>query len=709
MTLAEPKDRPHQVLVVDDEETIVFVLRSLVSNMGCDVTTTGSGTEVLELVERDRFSVVLLDIVLPGLNGIEVLDHIKQVSPDTEVIIMTSNASVETAIEAIRRGAYDYIHKPFELDEVSATVNRALEKRTLALRNRTLLDELGRRNDDLSATIKRLSSLTAAGIGMSGLESQHDLLSFFLDIVTDELGVSRVSVMLLDHEGVLRIAAARGLSDEVVRDTRVKIGEGVAGKVIRTGRPVIVGDQDLAPAEGQGAVQDVPGPYLSLPIMLSMPIRSAAGVIGTVNVTSRESGIPFAEEDVQFLAGLAGQLAVAVERAGHFDLLQKAMASLTQTQEQLIASAGLKALGELAAGVAHDFNNNLNALLGNTQLALRALTRTPPDPDEARSYLETIEKLSRQAALTVRRVQDSARTQSQQPPQPIDVNEAVRLAVELTRPKWKEECEVLGRTVMVQEELGSVPPILADCQELAQVVSNLIFNSIEAMPSGGHIILRTRYRDDGVEVDVEDTGVGMSSEVKDHVFDPFFTTKAGGHGLGLSVARGIVGRIGGTIGVESEPGLGTCFTMRFSAAEPSARPAAPDVPEVLDAPVGVRILFVEDEQQNRDVFQTMLAQEGHHTLFAQGAEEALQLLEDHTVDLMITDLSMPGMSGWELITAVRRKLPALPIAIVSGWGAQLDETRLQAAGVSRVLGKPVGIDELLECVRACVTGIPRAA
>jgi signal transduction histidine kinase len=514
--------------------------------------------------------------------------------------------------------------------------------------------------------------------------------------------------MLLDHNGELRIVAARGLPDEVVRNTRVKVGEGVVGRVIQTGKAVLAGDGDT-PAEGQGSVPDVPGPYLSVPIVLSMPIKSAAGVIGAVNVTARESGRSFVEEDVQFLAGLAGQLAVAVERAGHFDLLQKAMEELQQAQEHLIASTRLKALGELAAGVAHDFNNNLNALLGNTQLARRALERQPTDAEAARGYLETAEKIARQAAMTVKRIQDSSRAYHSQRLEATDINESVRLAVELTRMKWKEECEVLGRPVVVEQDLAEVPSIMADQQELAQVFSNLILNSIDAMPIGGEIVFRTRLIDGSVEAQVEDTGEGMTPDVQDRIFEPFFTTKEGGQGLGLSVARGIVGRMGGTIEVQSEPEKGTRFTLRFTPS--AAHRAPPPAPASAPSSTGpsVRILFVEDEKQNRDVYAAILAQEGHQAFFAANGDEALRLLHEQDVDLMITDLSMPGMSGWELVAAVRVVRPGLPIAIVSGWGAQLDEQRLKEAGVLRVLGKPVGIDELLECVRGCVAGLPRAA
>ena len=158
-----------RILVVDDEETIRFVLKTLLSEMGHEVVAAGSVQEGLQQLSDEPLSAALLDLVLPDGSGITVLDGIKQASPDTEVIIMTSHASVETAIDAIRKGAYDYLHKPFELDEVSATVTRAIEKRSLKLRNNELMAELERHNRDLTAAVKRLNSLNAAGLGMSGI------------------------------------------------------------------------------------------------------------------------------------------------------------------------------------------------------------------------------------------------------------------------------------------------------------------------------------------------------------------------------------------------------------------------------------------------------------------------------------------------------------------------------------------------------------
>ncbi len=697
-----------QILVVDDEETLRFVLGSVLSDLGHEVSAAGSASEARSLIHGRSFSVALLDLVLPDGGGIELLDQIKSQTPDTEVIIMTSHASVQTAVDAIRKGAYDYLQKPFELDEVSATVTRALERRGLLVRNRELLGQLERQNQGLSAVVRRLESLNAAGLGMSGIHSCQESLDFFLGLVVRELEVDRASIMLLDLNGQMAIVASHGIEDDVVRTTRVQLGEGIAGQVLLSGEPMLVKDVATDPSFTGEIHQHLSSSFISVPIVLSVPIKSSEAVLGVINVTNRRSGVPFDEGDVKYLSGLAGQAAVAIERARHLEELQRAIGSLQAVHEQLVASERLKILGELAAGVAHDLNNTLNGILGRAQLLRAAVEQTRGDSRILRKSLATIEQLALQGATTVKRIQDSARIRKDRPIGSVDLNEAVRTAVDLTRPRWKLESDLMGRPIQVDLDLEDIPPTAGDAQELVQIVSNLIFNAIDAMPQGGRLGFKTSSRDGSILLEVQDTGIGMTPETRQRLFTPFFTTKEAGHGMGLSVAYGIVTRLGGSISVESEPGRGARFLIRLPASRSRNADARAGQAPRDGAARRARVLVVEDEQENRELCRDMLELDGHEAVLASTGEEGLSLLQHGTYDVVITDLTMPGLSGWDLAKAVKQRDPMLPVIILSGWGVQMDEAALREAGVCIALAKPVAVEDLLESVRRAMASVPES-
>jgi CheY-like chemotaxis protein len=226
-----------RILIVDDEPSVREVLSSLLADEGFGVLAAATAEEGLERMEGVDVSVALVDIKLPGMDGIGLLAEIKRRSPSTEVVMMTSYASLETAVAAIRRDAYDYIQKPFEdLEEPCAVVRRAVEKRDLTRKNRELLERLERGNRELAAAVRRQKSLIDAGRAMGGILAISDLLDFFIGVTAEELDVERASLMLLDEKtGEMRIVAQRGLSEEVARGVCVKVGEGIAGWVAGKG------------------------------------------------------------------------------------------------------------------------------------------------------------------------------------------------------------------------------------------------------------------------------------------------------------------------------------------------------------------------------------------------------------------------------------------------------------------------------------------
>jgi CheY-like chemotaxis protein len=375
----------------------------------------------------------------------------------------------------------------------------------------------------------------------------------------------------------------------------------------------------------------------------------------------------------------------------------------------------------MAAGIAHDLNNTLALVLGQLELA-----RLTGPSSELQEILGSIETAASDGAATVKRLQSFARPKGTSPPVPCDLAAVVREAVELARPRWQTEPRRRGVEIRVETELDGLPPIQGYPPEIREALTNLIFNAVDAMPGGGTIRFAGRLEPGGggqgvgdgaerpspassphppaldmphVELTVADTGVGMSAEIQAKVFEPFFTTKgAEGTGLGLSVVYGIMQRHEGSIAVTSLLERGTSFTLRFRPAPALAQPPPPvSAPPVLQA--AYRILIVDDEPGVRRTLGRLLTLAGHSTLEAADGPSALGLLASAPVDCVLTDLSMPGMSGYTLAQAVKAAHPGLPVILLSGWQDAEPEAEAGRAAVDAVLEKPLRIASLLEVIR----------
>jgi len=694
------------ILVVDDEQSVCDVLSNLFARMGCRTKAVFSAEEALSTLNGEKPGVALLDIRLPGMNGLELLGELKKVSPDTEVIMITRYASTDTAIEAIRKEACDYLPKPFEnLDVVWGTVRRAFAKRSFSLKNRQLLLDLENSNRGLSAALKRQKSLIDAGRAMGGIGSLPELLDFFVGVVADELEVDRVSLMLLDEETQeMWIMASRGLDEKVKKEVRRKVGDGIAGWVAREGKPVLVKDVVSDPRIKTSLKSTHATSFISAPIVLSIPILLRERVLGVINVTNSRSGQSFDEEDMAFLYSLAGQAAVAIERTRQYEELEGAYESLKTAQKSLVESERLNALGQMAAGVAHDFNNLLAGILGRAQLLQLKLKEKGADQSELDSQLALIEKLALQGAATVRRIQEFSRIRKDTPTESVDVNDVVRNAIEVTRNRWKDESETRGIHVETRLELGQIPTVRGSAGELVQVVTNLIFNAVDAMPEGGELTLKTYLEGNSIGLEVSDTGIGMSKEVKEELFQPFFTTKGNGYGLGTSIVYGIVARHGGEIQVSSEEGKGTTFLLSLPVAKGWSE-KLPEKVACMKKEGPAKVLVVEDNDLNREMFGRYLTELGHNPVLAADGKEMLPILERESFDLVITDLSMPGISGWQVAEQVKKRSPNMPVILVSGWAIQQDDARLRESGIDFILQKPCTLSDFQEMVEKALSSI----
>jgi signal transduction histidine kinase/ActR/RegA family two-component response regulator len=408
-----------------------------------------------------------------------------------------------------------------------------------------------------------------------------------------------------------------------------------------------------------------------------------------------------------YLKNVETSAAQAAQAESHVKELSHYIAEQERIREQFSQMEKLSALGELASGVAHDFNNTLAGILGRAQL----LQRTD-DPEKVKRGLEIIIKTAEDGAKTVKRIQDFARQRRDHDFELVSIDQILLDASEITRPRWKNCAEASNIHITVNLQIGSNAMVMGDDSELREVLVNMVFNAIDAMPEGGTLTLSTSTVDQSVVVKVVDTGVGMYPEVRSRIFDPFFTTKGkAGLGLGLAVSFGIIRRHGGNIEVDSQYASGTEFRITLPIAtiveggvevEVANREPAPAVTNevtITEENAQPRLLIVDDEDFVRDLLQEMLECEDCDVRIAASGSDALAMFRDFQFDAVFTDVGMPGMSGWELAREIRHLNPQVPIAVITGWGEAVGSNEQKAAGVDWVIAKPFTADRIAELVR----------
>jgi signal transduction histidine kinase len=569
-----------------------------------------------------------------------------------------------------------------------------------------MLEDLRGSTERLEDLVFKLSTLNEVVELAARVPQLNDLLSLVLERTMRTVRAGIGSIMLLDHEHqVLRVVAARGLPEDVIGSAEVRVGEGIAGKVVQLGEPVLVDDITTDPRFGKPSE-----PKYGSGAFMCLPVRVEDRIIGVVNLAKSAAAAPspaFSPTDLQFLNTLLTHIAYAVDNARLLQearlsttRLRSAMEDLRSTHTRVVEGETLRAMGQMASGMAHHVNNLLAVISGRTQLLLVRATTQP----DMRKPLEIIQRAAFDAAEVVRRVLGFASMQPAPPAAAVDLNEVVREVVELTRPRWHDEALRRALTIDVDVDLGAGACVAGEAPGLREVVMNLIFNAIDALPEGGLIRVSTWAADDWVFCAVADNGVGMNEAVRRRALEAFFTTKGPqATGLGLSVAHSIVQRHGGELSLRPNDGKGTVVTLRLprASAGPTATEAEP-TPEVAT----LRILIIDDERFVREALADSLVEDGHTVLQAASGPEGLaRLAEGAAVDVVVSDLGMPEMTGWDVARAVRMRHPGLPIGLITGWAVALEISDEERRGVDFIIAKPY----TLEALRAAFAGIaPRS-
>jgi signal transduction histidine kinase len=379
--------------------------------------------------------------------------------------------------------------------------------------------------------------------------------------------------------------------------------------------------------------------------------------------------------------------------------LEQTLTQLRDTQTQVIKQERLRALGMMAGGIAHDFNNALTMMLGYGELLLPYLHSTGPEKE--RGYLAHIISAAEDARHIVGRLREFYRpADSDDVRVPVDLSALVEQVISLTAPKWKGTCQASGVQICVTAKLEDVPLILGSAAELREVLTNFIFNAVDAMPQGGSITIETKSAADRVSVAVSDTGIGMTPDERTRCLEPFFTTKGErGTGLGLAVVYGIVQRHEGTIDIVSEKGRGTTFEVTFPTTTTVAMPIEEKI-ENTQAPL--RVLVADDQEIICELLAEYLRGDGHDVVLALDGTAALETFLAGDFDLVVTDQSMPGMSGVQLAEAVKQKRPVTPVMLLTGFGDEMQASGDQPGAIDLVVSKPVSHADLRKALASVV-------
>ncbi len=662
------------ILVVDDEAFVRELLSSFLSALGFVVHEAENGEQGVRMATEHRYDIVFTDIKMPGITGEQVLERVKAIDPTTQVVVITGYGSVESAVECMKLGAFDYVGKPFHLEEIEILVKRALER----------------------GELQALVGLYKVSQSVFSTVRFDELLGQIIKLTVQVLRADEASIMLFDARGQLYIAASSGLGDEVLRSTRVALCEPIAGRVAAEGKPVILGEE----INGRYPAGDRRGLISS---SIVHPIITKNKAFGILNVNRVAMPEAFTQGDLNKATIFVSHIAQAIENAKLFDELNAKVEELNQAYEQLefrqqqvVQAEKLSAIGNLVAGVAHELNNPLTAVMGFSEFLL-----TAECPEEVKATLRKIHSAANRCRKIIQNLLSFSRDQESRH-RMSDLNELAADVLEFSGRALLDK----GIEVVADYEAG-LPEVRVDADRMKQVVLGVVNNAIAAMEGRPGPVLRVRTwsRQRTVFLSVSDNGVGIPEEHLTKVFDPFFTTREVGQGvgLGLSTCYAVVQKFGGTVNVESELGAGTTFTIELPLGEPEPVETR-YVPVELDrSRKQGRILVVEDEDDLRAMYQVVLGGEGYEVVLAPDGAAGIEALAQGPYDVIVLDMKMPGTDGADFCAHVEATCPEEMKKVLFATGDSVSErTRrwIERTG-QPVLNKPFDVEELFEGVRAC--------
>jgi signal transduction histidine kinase/DNA-binding response OmpR family regulator len=661
------------VLVIDDEiearERIVLEL----SQQGYEVSSAPGGKSALEIQSKRRIHVVLSDISMPQMDGMEVLKRMKGNDPELEVILVTGYANVESAVRAMKEGAFDYVPKPLSMTDITVRIEKAIEKMIL---KKTL--ELY----ETSQSVFAAAQLT-------------ELYKLIMDLLHKFLKSDECSLVLKEEDGDLAIFAERNVQETKLVLSHLAYAEKCLEMSKNSGLPVlIVDDKRTEPVWSQIAAEH------TVFSAIICPIISNGTLLGTIQLIRKQNRENFTAIDLSRAKAFSVQAAAAIENGRRFEALRQGAGAIREvfpnSNLSSISADKLESIGRLVSGMAHEINNPLTAVIGYAQLLMDT------GGQDLQKHLKIIKDQAQRCGKIIQDLMVFARRRKPAMEQ-IDLTAVVSESIESAAP------ETQPRKINLHfDSPKTVILVQGEAAQLRRVFIQLITNAAQALESrktDRRIQVRLKSSGGTAEVSIEDNGPGIEPQNLSLVFDPFFTTKevGKGTGLGLSLCHGLISQHGGRVIAESVLGQRAIFTVRLPIAVETAPPKPPaDI--CVKSPVRKgQILIVEDELMISEFMKRILMDQGFNVSTAEDGETACQKMRDDSFDLILCDYRIPRKNGLQILETAKKDLPEIEKKFVFvtaslGFADRQDELKLQGSGVS-VLTKPFTAAELLKIVQ----------
>jgi signal transduction histidine kinase/ActR/RegA family two-component response regulator len=643
--------------------------------------------------------------------------RLSKVDPSRLVFLLALSLAISRVEHAQRRRREGLRHANDELDQRVRTRTQDLALAVDSLESEIVQHK--KTEQTLQAQLARLSLLDQITRAIGERQDLRSIFQVVVCTVENSLPIDFGCVVIYDPAYKVLIVTCVGARSEslamelaISQNFHIPIDESGLSRCV-LGH--LVYEPDISQAEFPFVQRLAQGGLHSL---VAAPLVVEKQVFGIL-IAARRQPDSFSSRECEFLRQLSEHVALAANQSQVNAALQQAYDDLRQTQQTVMRDERLRALGQMASGIAHDINNAISPVALYTEVLLE---QEPNLSERTRGYLETTLRAINDVAHTVARMREFYRQQEAELIlRPVDANRMVQQVLDLTHARWSDMPQQLGIVIQLRTELAEDLPAIAGIEsEIREALTNLVFNAVDAMPDGGTLTVRTKVAYDlsasgHVDVEVTDTGVGMDEETRRHCLEPFFTTKGErGTGLGLAMVFGVAQRHTAEIAIESRAGKGTTIRLSFpvpavSAAESAQGAVAGALPPCL------RILVVDDDPLLTKSLRDTLESDGHAVITAPGGQEGINIFraaEDRKEPfaVVITDLGMPYVDGRKVASAVKTASPSAPVILLTGWGQRLVSEGTVLPHVDRVLSKPPKLRDLraalMELATSSITRTP---
>jgi signal transduction histidine kinase/DNA-binding response OmpR family regulator len=627
---------------------------------------------------------------------------------------MQRNKELRSSQDQLEQSNSELHHLTQELDRRVALRTQELAQSNDSLRQEVVERQLAQKK--LQSQLGRLDLLSRTTRAISERQDLQSILQVVIGSLEDNLAVDFCCFCRYDSAGNALMVTSVGLRSEALalelamaEQARIDIDQ---NGLLQCVRGQLVYEPDLSEVQFPFPQRLMRG---GLRALVAAPLLVEGEVFGLI-LAARRQPRSFSSGECEFMRQLSEHVALAVRQAELHGALQKAYDDLRQTQQTILQQERLRALGQMASGIAHDINNAISPVALYTESLLE---REPNLSPRARSYLETIQRSIDDVAATVARMREFYR---QREPQltlvSVNLNTLAQQVIDLTHARWSDMPQQRGAVVRMETDLPpDLPAILGVESEIREALINLVFNAVDAMPEGGLLTLRTGVAEipagaDGasasrrIYASVTDSGIGMDEETRRRCLEPFFTTKGErGTGLGLAMVYGIAQRHNAEIAIESAIGLGTTVRLSFpvpQAIAPGATQYTPSHPQLSR----LRLLVVDDDPLLLKSLREILEADGHAIVTANHGQEGIDAFlaaqaRDETFAAVITDLGMPYVDGRKVAEAVKAASPSTPVILLTGWGQRLLDEGNVPPHIDRVLSKPPNLRALRDALAQC--------